>query len=152
MVITHVMFTCNFCDNKFFHFSVYTFFMFRFKYGTLQARNVSVQLPKAIIDLPMASLLVNMFLFKLILPIPIDDNSQWLFPFYCKNIFTVFFLNLFSVYDITKRSSFLSIQRWIEEVRRYTASNVLLILIGNKCDLESAREVSDYQSKSNNNK
>ncbi|XP_066908114.1 ras-related protein Rab-43 [Halyomorpha halys] len=45
------------------------------------------------------------------------------------------------VYDITKRSSFLNLQRWIEEVRRYTASNVLLILIGNKCDLQSLREV-----------
>uniref|UniRef100_A0A0A9WD40 Ras-related protein Rab-43 n=1 Tax=Lygus hesperus TaxID=30085 RepID=A0A0A9WD40_LYGHE len=45
------------------------------------------------------------------------------------------------VYDITKRSSFLNLHRWIEEVRRYTASNVLLILIGNKCDLNSLREV-----------
>ncbi|KAJ9595699.1 hypothetical protein L9F63_013112, partial [Diploptera punctata] len=45
------------------------------------------------------------------------------------------------VYDITKRSSFLSLQRWIEEVRRYTASNVMLVLVGNKCDLESLREV-----------
>ncbi|XP_037044824.1 ras-related protein Rab-43 [Bradysia coprophila] len=45
------------------------------------------------------------------------------------------------VYDITKRSSFLSIQRWIEEVRRYTTLNVMLILVGNKCDLESLREV-----------
>lgn len=48
---------------------------------------------------------------------------------------------LFTVYDITKRSSFLSIQRWIEEVRRYTTSDVILILIGNKCDLEDEREV-----------
>lgn len=45
------------------------------------------------------------------------------------------------VYDITKRASFLSIQRWIEEVRRYTTSNVALILVGNKCDLEEEREV-----------
>uniref|UniRef100_A0A1B6D0L9 Ras-related protein Rab-43 n=1 Tax=Clastoptera arizonana TaxID=38151 RepID=A0A1B6D0L9_9HEMI len=45
------------------------------------------------------------------------------------------------VYDITKRSSFLNLQRWIEEVRRYTASNVLLVLVGNKCDLETLREV-----------
>uniref|UniRef100_A0A1B6JZ11 Ras-related protein Rab-43 n=1 Tax=Homalodisca liturata TaxID=320908 RepID=A0A1B6JZ11_9HEMI len=45
------------------------------------------------------------------------------------------------VYDITKRSSFLGLQRWIEEVRRYTASNVMLVLIGNKCDLETLREV-----------
>ncbi|XP_054278706.1 ras-related protein Rab-43 [Macrosteles quadrilineatus] len=45
------------------------------------------------------------------------------------------------VYDITKRASFLGLQRWIEEVRRYTASNVIIILIGNKCDLETLREV-----------
>ncbi|EDW30034.1 GL22545 [Drosophila persimilis] len=45
------------------------------------------------------------------------------------------------VYDITKRSSFSNLQKWIEEVRRYTASNVLIILIGNKCDLETEREV-----------
>ncbi|XP_059610046.1 ras-related protein Rab-43 [Phlebotomus argentipes] len=45
------------------------------------------------------------------------------------------------VYDITKRSSFLNLQRWIEEVRRYTASSVILVLIGNKCDMESLREV-----------
>ncbi|CAH0394898.1 unnamed protein product [Bemisia tabaci] len=45
------------------------------------------------------------------------------------------------VYDITKRATFLNLQRWIEEVRRYTASNVILILVGNKCDLDSLREV-----------
>ncbi|XP_068982229.1 ras-related protein Rab-43 isoform X1 [Bombus flavifrons] len=45
------------------------------------------------------------------------------------------------VYDITKRSTFLSLQHWVEEVRRYTSSHVLLILVGNKCDLESLREV-----------
>ncbi|KAH8328331.1 hypothetical protein KR067_008127 [Drosophila pandora] len=45
------------------------------------------------------------------------------------------------VYDITKRSSFANLQKWIEEVRRYTASNVLIILVGNKCDLEEEREV-----------
>ncbi|XP_034482425.1 ras-related protein Rab-43 [Drosophila innubila] len=45
------------------------------------------------------------------------------------------------VYDITKRATFANLQKWIEEVRRYTASNVLIILIGNKCDLEEEREV-----------
>ncbi|KAH8380208.1 hypothetical protein KR009_009495 [Drosophila setifemur] len=48
---------------------------------------------------------------------------------------------VFIVYDITKRSSFANLQKWIEEVRRYTASNVLIILVGNKCDLEEEREV-----------
>lgn len=48
---------------------------------------------------------------------------------------------IIAVYDITKRSTFANLQKWIEEVRRYTASNVLIILIGNKCDLEAEREV-----------
>lgn len=46
------------------------------------------------------------------------------------------------VYDITKRNSFLSLQKWINEVRNYTASNVVCALVGNKCDLPSEREVS----------
>lgn len=45
------------------------------------------------------------------------------------------------VYDITKRPTFLNLQRWIEEVRRYTDSDVLSVLVGNKCDLENEREV-----------
>ncbi|XP_033216746.1 ras-related protein Rab-43-like [Belonocnema kinseyi] len=45
------------------------------------------------------------------------------------------------VYDITKRSTFLNLQRWVEEVRRYASSHVLLILVGNKNDLEDSREV-----------
>lgn len=45
------------------------------------------------------------------------------------------------VYDISRRASFLGLQKWIDEVRRYAASNVLLILVGNKCDLEGEREV-----------
>ncbi|XP_066153779.1 ras-related protein Rab-43 [Euwallacea fornicatus] len=45
------------------------------------------------------------------------------------------------VYDITKRSSFLSVARWVDEVRRYSGNSVLLALVGNKADLESCREV-----------
>lgn len=45
------------------------------------------------------------------------------------------------VYDITKRQSYVNLQRWIDEVRRYTASNVILALVGNKCDLEAERQV-----------
>ncbi|XP_053674867.1 ras-related protein Rab-43 [Anopheles nili] len=52
------------------------------------------------------------------------------------------------VYDITKRSSFLSLQRWIDEVRRYTASNVMIFVIGNKSDLESVREVEFSEAQS----
>lgn len=42
----------------------------------------------------------------------------------------IIFFGIFTVYDITKRSSFLSLERWIEEVRRYAATNVLLVLVG----------------------
>ncbi|XP_066584996.1 ras-related protein Rab-43 [Prorops nasuta] len=45
------------------------------------------------------------------------------------------------VYDVSKRSTFLGIQKWVEEVRRYTSSHVLLLLVGNKCDLGDLREV-----------
>jgi len=37
---------------------------------------------------------------------------------------------MYLVYDITKRSSFLSLQKWIEEIRRFTATNISWILIG----------------------
>jgi Ras-related protein Rab-43 len=46
------------------------------------------------------------------------------------------------VYDITKRPTFVSLQKWINEVRNYTASNVVCALVGNKCDLPEEREVS----------
>lgn len=50
------------------------------------------------------------------------------------------------VYDITKRNTFLSLQKWINEVRNYTASNVVCALVGNKCDLVEEREVSTEEA------
>lgn len=44
-------------------------------------------------------------------------------------------------YDITRHSTFDSVTHWIKEVELYGASNVLLVLIGNKCDLEEERQV-----------
>ncbi|KAK2492990.1 ras-related protein Rab-43 [Manis pentadactyla] len=44
-------------------------------------------------------------------------------------------------YDITKRSSFLSVPHWIEDVRKYAGSNIVQLLIGNKSDLSELREV-----------
>ncbi|XP_033269981.1 ras-related protein Rab-43 isoform X4 [Orcinus orca] len=44
-------------------------------------------------------------------------------------------------YDITKRSSFLSVPHWIEDVRKYAGSNIVQLLIGNKSDLRELREV-----------
>ncbi|XP_029902078.1 ras-related protein Rab-19-like [Myripristis murdjan] len=44
-------------------------------------------------------------------------------------------------YDITRRATFDSVTHWIQEVEHYGAANVVLVLIGNKCDKESERQV-----------
>ncbi|XP_030061941.1 ras-related protein Rab-43 [Microcaecilia unicolor] len=44
-------------------------------------------------------------------------------------------------YDISKRESFQSIPRWIEDVRKYAGSSIVQLLIGNKSDLYDLREV-----------
>uniref|UniRef100_A0A7N9CM71 Ras-related protein Rab-43 n=3 Tax=Cercopithecidae TaxID=9527 RepID=A0A7N9CM71_MACFA len=51
-------------------------------------------------------------------------------------------------YDITKRSSFLSVPHWIEDVRKYAGSNIVQLLIGNKSDLSELREVSLAEAQS----
>ncbi|OIW17893.1 hypothetical protein TanjilG_19862 [Lupinus angustifolius] len=45
------------------------------------------------------------------------------------------------VYDITKRQTFDHIPRWLEELRINADKNIVIILIGNKCDLESQHDV-----------
>ena len=41
----------------------------------------------------------------------------------------------FLVYDITRRESFNNIEKWLEECKMNTPKTVLLVLIGNKVDL-----------------
>ncbi|XP_028263866.1 ras-related protein Rab-19 isoform X3 [Parambassis ranga] len=44
-------------------------------------------------------------------------------------------------YDISRRSTFESVPHWIREVEQYGAASVVLILIGNKSDLHTQRQV-----------
>ncbi len=46
------------------------------------------------------------------------------------------------VYDITSKNSFENIKSWIEDCRKQCPKTILLVLIGNKVDLENEREVS----------
>ena len=46
------------------------------------------------------------------------------------------------VYDITRVSSFENVDKWIVELRAKCEADVTIIMIGNKCDLESERTVS----------
>ena len=45
------------------------------------------------------------------------------------------------VYDITRRDSFIHATKWLEEVRNNSSKNIIIILIGNKKDLEDKRQV-----------
>ena len=45
------------------------------------------------------------------------------------------------VYDITNRESFNHLALWVEDVRQHSIANLVIMLIGNKSDLELARAV-----------
>lgn len=51
------------------------------------------------------------------------------------------------VYDITKRQTFDHIPRWLAELRGHADKNIVIILIGNKCDLENQRAVPTEDAK-----
>ncbi|KAL6063559.1 Ras-related protein Rab-11A, variant 2 [Balamuthia mandrillaris] len=51
------------------------------------------------------------------------------------------------VYDITNRQSLEHIPKWLEELDRYCTQDVVVILVGNKCDLVSQRCVSVEEGK-----
>ena len=45
------------------------------------------------------------------------------------------------VFDLTNRSTFDKAKRWVEELRQSGPENILLLLIGNKLDLENRRQL-----------
>lgn len=58
------------------------------------------------------------------------------------------------VYDITNKQSFNNVKFWLNEIKNYTSDNTSIILVGNKCDLDtsftdniSLREVSENEGK-----
>jgi len=53
------------------------------------------------------------------------------------------------VYDVTKQNTFENIPRWLRELRDYANRDIVLILVGNKCDLvdKSLRQVTEEQAK-----
>ena len=47
----------------------------------------------------------------------------------------------FIVYDITRKTTFENIDKWIADLKTNGDSNISIVLIGNKSDLEEKREV-----------
>ena len=45
------------------------------------------------------------------------------------------------VYDITEKSSFESIDKWVNEAKNYGGNELTILCIGNKCDLENKRKL-----------
>lgn len=48
-----------------------------------------------------------------------------------------------ALFPLADRQSFLSIQRWVEEVRAERGSDVIIVMVGNKTDLVDKRQVND---------
>jgi small GTP-binding protein len=51
------------------------------------------------------------------------------------------------VYDITDRESFDNVKQWLNEIDRYACENVNKLLVGNKSDLDSKRQVDTSEAK-----
>jgi len=47
------------------------------------------------------------------------------------------------VYDITKKQTFENIQRWLRELRDHADSNIVIMMVGNKSDLNHLRSVAE---------
>ena len=51
------------------------------------------------------------------------------------------------IFDVTDKMSYTNIQKWVNEIDRQSIDNIVKMLIGNKCDLESKRVVDQAQAK-----
>jgi len=51
------------------------------------------------------------------------------------------------VYDVTDRDSFSNVKQWMNEIDRYAVENVQKLLVGNKCDLTTKRQVTPEEGK-----
>jgi len=51
------------------------------------------------------------------------------------------------VYDITDRKSFDTAKRWLGDIDRYACKNVNKLLVGNKCDMDTKRQVEYEEAK-----
>jgi len=46
------------------------------------------------------------------------------------------------VYDITRRETFMHVSQWLQDAKQHGSTDMTVILVGNKCDLEHLRQVS----------
>ena len=58
----------------------------------------------------------------------------------------------FIVYDITRKNSFESVERWVSDVISVADKKITIVLIGNKSDLEDQRQVTKEEAQDKANK
>eukprot|EP01103_Thecamoeba_quadrilineata_P012070 TRINITY_DN3024_c0_g1_i2.p1 TRINITY_DN3024_c0_g1~~TRINITY_DN3024_c0_g1_i2.p1 ORF type:complete len:194 (+),score=22.15 TRINITY_DN3024_c0_g1_i2:34-615(+) len=56
------------------------------------------------------------------------------------------------VYDVTEQKSFTNITKWLKEIDIFAGQSIQKLLVGNKCDLESARIITTEKGKELANK
>jgi len=50
------------------------------------------------------------------------------------------------VYDITDPYSFTKVQHWVKELRKIVGKDIVLVIAGNKCDMEKKRQVDNAEA------
>jgi small GTP-binding protein len=50
------------------------------------------------------------------------------------------------MFDVTSRDSFESVSRWIQDIHEVARTNVVTVLVGNKCDLADQRSVTTEEA------
>ena len=51
------------------------------------------------------------------------------------------------VYDISNRPTYENVERWLKELGLHANSNIVIMLVGNKCDLRHIRQVPKDEAK-----
>eukprot|EP01130_Rhizamoeba_saxonica_P000340 TRINITY_DN1030_c0_g3_i1.p1 TRINITY_DN1030_c0_g3~~TRINITY_DN1030_c0_g3_i1.p1 ORF type:complete len:202 (-),score=57.70 TRINITY_DN1030_c0_g3_i1:94-699(-) len=51
------------------------------------------------------------------------------------------------VFDVTNGDSFENVKKWLQEIERYAADDVQRVLVGNKCDMENDRQVTESDAR-----
>ena len=51
------------------------------------------------------------------------------------------------VYDITKRETFVNTREWLKKAQEFGESQIVISLVGNKCDLDHARAVTTEEAR-----
>ncbi len=52
------------------------------------------------------------------------------------------------VYDIAKHMTYENVERWLKELKDHADTNIVIMLVGNKCDLRHLRAVPTDEAKS----